>query len=150
MNNTFVMKIAKNLILFLILAVFASCKSSESTTIPFEVANGYFYKNNQPNPAIPIVITSDSQLQEKFGFATTMNSRPTQIDFTKQAIIAIVLPPTENATDLKINKIESSENTLLVKYHVAEKEKQSFTVQPISMAIVDKSKLKSNIVATAE
>ena len=142
----------KHLLPVFFILLLTACKSSDVVSaVSFADAKGYFFKNNQPNPVNPVVIQSQEQLEKQFGYATTMDSRPTSVDFSKQAVIAIVLPETDRATEVKIKSIVPDANArLFVKYHVSVGKQQGYTIQPMAMVVVDKSSLKSNVVAVAE
>ena len=108
--------------------------------VAFEVAKNYFYKNDlDVLPASP-KITSEEAFNKFFGMATTMgeNGKPTPIDFTKQFVLAIVLPVTDYDTEINPEKVEEKDNVLLYTYKVKTGEKQSYSIQPISIIILDK------------
>ncbi len=112
----------------------------ENGEVPYEVAKNYFFKNNLDIlPASP-KITSEDLFNKFFGMATTMGNdgKPTQIDFAKQFAVAIVLPVTEFATEINPVKVEVIGDSLLYTYHVKTGEKQSFSIQPISIIAIDK------------
>lgn len=66
-----------------------------SDKVAFEVAKNYFFKNDQEIPASPKITTAE-EFGKLFGMATTIgeDGKPTEIDFTKQFVLAIVLPVT--------------------------------------------------------
>ena len=107
--------------------------------VVFEVAKNYFFKNDQTIPASP-KITTEEDFVKLFGMATTMgeDGKPTAIDFTKQFVLAIVLPVTDMATEISPVKVEAKGDTLLYAYDVKIGEKQSFSTQPLSIIILDK------------
>ena len=107
--------------------------------VAFEVAKNYFFKNGQTVPASP-KITTEEEFNKLFGMATTMgkDGKPTEIDFAKQFVLAIVLPVTEMATEISPVKVEAKGDTLLYTYDVKVGEKQSFSTQPLSIIILNK------------
>ena len=72
--------------------------------------------------------------------ATTMgkDGKPTPIDFSKQFVLAIVLPVTDFATEINPVKVEEKGDSLLYSYEVKTGEKQSYSIQPVSIIILDK------------
>ena len=72
--------------------------------------------------------------------ATTMgeNGKATEIDFTKQLVLAIVLPVTDLATEIKPVKVEENGDSLLYTYKVTTGEKLAYSVRPISIVLLDK------------
>ena len=107
--------------------------------VPFEVAKNYFFKNDQTIPANP-KITSAEAFDQLFGMASFMgkDGQPTAIDFDKQFVLAIVLPVTDVATEIIPQEVEAKGNQLFYSYEVKTGEQQSFSIQPVSIIILDK------------
>ena len=106
----------KILFAFSVLLAIAACtnkpvtavdNNEESTEVVFEVAKNYFFKNDQVIPEYP-KITTEEEFTKLFGMATKMgeDGKPTAIDFTKQFVLAIVLPETDFATEINPVKVE--------------------------------------------
>ncbi len=134
------------------LLVIVACSNSATTVVenneestelafevPFEVAKNYFFKNNQVIPENPKIVTEE-EFKKLFGMATTMgeDGKPTAIDFTKQFVVAIVLPVTDFATEINPVKVEDKGESLRYTYEVRTGEKQTFSIQPVSIIILDK------------
>ena len=117
----------------------------------FEVAKNYFFKNNQEIPASP-KITSEEEFTKLFGMATTMgeDGKPTPIDFTKQFVLAIVLPITNLSTEITPDRLEEQGDTLFYFYNAKTGEAQSYSTQPISLIILDKKYADKQIVMVNE
>ena len=100
------------------------------------MAKNYFFKNDQVIPEYP-KITTEEEFNKLFGMATTMgeNGKPTAIDFTKQFVLAIVLPETDFATEINPVKVEEKGDSLLYTYEVKTGEKQSFSIQPTTTSL---------------
>ena len=107
--------------------------------VPFEVAKNYFFKNNQTIPASPKITTKEA-FDQLFGMAAFMgkDGQPTPIDFDKQFVLAIVLPVTDIATEIIPMKVEIKGDQLFYSYEVKTGEQQSFSIQPVSIIILDK------------
>ena len=138
----------KILLAFTMLLAIAACtnksvtavgNNEESSEVAFEVAKNYFFKNDQVIPEYP-KITTEEEFNKLFGMATTMGEegKPTAIDFTKQFVLAIVLPVTDFATEINPVKVEEKGDSLLYTYEVKSGEKQSFRIQPVSIVVLDK------------
>ena len=140
----------KILFAFVLLLACAACNSNKpagakvengsvAEEVAFEVAQNYFFKNGQEIPASP-KFTTEEEFNKLFGMATTMgeNGKPTPIDFNKQFVLAIVLPVTDMATEILPVKVEAVGDTLRYAYDVKVGEKQSFTIQPLSLIVLDK------------
>lgn len=63
--------------------------------IPYVVMNNYFLKNNVVGISYPL-ITKQEEFSGLFGMAAVMgkDGAPTSVDFSKESVIAIVLPET--------------------------------------------------------
>ncbi|MBR5436240.1 MAG: hypothetical protein IK120_05180 [Muribaculaceae bacterium] len=140
----------KKLILSLALFLpFAACTSEQTAapaeggedaaTVAFTVAKNYFFKNDKEIPANP-KITTEEQFSNLFGMATVMgeNGKPTAIDFSKEFVLAIVLPVTDVATEIIPLKIEEKDKVLDYCYEVKTGEKLSYEIRPCSIIILDK------------
>jgi Uncharacterized conserved protein len=114
-------------------------KSVVSSEVPFTVAEHYFFNKGQDIPVNP-KITSEELFKQLFGMATVMgeNGKPTKIDFSKQFVLAVVLPVTDINTEINPVKVEEKGDTLFYHYDVKTGEKQSFSIQPLSIIILDK------------
>ena len=134
-------KIFFALALLLILVGCTTNKPAETSVedVPFEVAKNYFFKNNQTIPANPKITTAKA-FDQLFGMAAFMGKegQPTAIDFDKQFVLVIVLPVTDVATEIIPKKVEAKDNQLFYSYEVKTGEQQSFSIQPVSIIILDK------------
>lgn len=111
-----------------------------ATSVPFLEAKNYFVKNNvQPENLVNPKITSQAEFDNIFGMATTMGEqgKPTPIDFSKQYVIALVGKPTDKATTLTATSLTKSGNTITLGYTETVGEKQSYTIQPFLILVVD-------------
>lgn len=139
----------KILLAFAAMIVLAACTNKQaaapaegdevSNEVAFEVAKNYFFKNDQEIPASPKV-TTEEEFNNLFGMATTMgeDGKPTPIDFTRQFVLAIVLPVTDYDTEINPMKVVEKGDSLLYTYEVKQGEQQSFSIQPVSIIILDK------------
>ena len=107
--------------------------------VPFEVAKNYFFKNGQTIPTSP-KITAAEAFDQLFGMAAFMgkDGQPTAIDFDKQFVLAIVLPVTDVATEIIPQKVEAKGDQLLYSYEVKTGKQQSYSIQPVSIIMIDK------------
>ena len=107
--------------------------------VAFTVAQNYFFKNGQEIPADPKITTAE-QFEQLFGMATVMGDKgkPTPIDFSQQFVIAIVLPVTDIATEIKPLKVWEKDGSLYYDFRIDRGEKLSYNIRPISIIILDK------------
>ena len=122
-----------------------------SDKVAFEVAKNYFFKNDQEIPASPKITTAE-EFGKLFGMATTIgeDGKPTEIDFMKQFVLAIVLPVTNLATEITPNRLEEKGDTLFYFFNAKVGEAQSYSTQPISLIILDKKYADKQIVMVNE
>jgi hypothetical protein len=66
------------------------------------------------------------------------DGKPTEIDFTKQFVLAIVLPVANLATEITPDRLDEKGDTLFYFYDAKVGEAQSYSTQPISLVILDK------------
>lgn len=149
----------KILIYATILTIFASCQLNQSkienkntlaaetpnknqmTDIAYTIAKNYFVKNtvkNLDNPKIEAL----EKFDESFGMATTIgkDGRPTEIDFTKEYVIAVILPETDLMTTLTpLGLQKDKEGRIKLTFKTIVGQKQSYTTRPNFLIIVNKT-----------
>ncbi len=134
----------KHLFLVLTLVFFTNCsttnKNTEEDIIPYSIAERYFVNNDIEDKLIELTITTQDEFDKYFGMAAVMgeNGRPTDIDFAKQYVIAIILPSSQNAASVSVTKLSEQDNSLKIEYHVTKGEEQSFTSRTPLLLILDK------------
>jgi hypothetical protein len=109
-------------------------------TIPYIIAQNYFVKNTVKAIENPKIET-EAAFNSYFGAATTMgkNGKPTAIDFTKDYVIAVVLPNTNVSTTIKPVSLKSGkDNSVVFEYRVTLGNKQAYTSRPFLLLFVDK------------
>ena len=124
----------------------------EKGEVPYEVAKNYFFKNDLDIlPASP-KITSAEVFNKLFGMATTMgeDGKPTPIDFSKHFVLAIVHPVTDYATEIKPVKVTEKGDSLFYTFEVNKGEKQTYSIKPISIIILDKKYENKEVVLLEE
>ncbi len=114
--------------------------SQDNKNIPFTMAKNYFVHNTVTKIDNPKMETAE-KFSEIFGMATTMGitGKPTEIDFSKQFVIAVILPETDLSTTIyPISLLKNTKNEIILHYKSVVGEKQSFTTRPNLILIVDK------------
>jgi hypothetical protein len=119
-----------------VLLIFASCATSG---VAYQEANHYFFRNDAPQRS-PLKITSEAELDSCFGMAAVMgkNGQPTPIDFNKKFAIGVVLPITDTYTTLRPLSLKKENGKLVFTYEEKVGQKQSYSMQPMTLIIVDK------------
>ena len=137
------------LALFLLLTA-AACTERKSEDVAFEVARNYFFQHGQDIPASP-KITSEEDFGRLFGMAAVMgkDGQPTAIDFSRQFVLALVLPVTDRDTEVTPLKVERRGNTLYYIYKVRTGARQSFSIQPMSIIILGREHADCEVVLNA-
>lgn len=108
--------------------------------IKFTLLKNYYVKNTFTKLDNPKIETAE-KFNQVFGMATTMgkNGKPTTIDFSKQYIIAIIIPATEFSTSIDtISLQKNNQNQIKLNYKLTIRQKQSFSIRPFLAIAVDK------------
>lgn len=124
-------------VLMLFVAV-AAADASDNKAVRYTVLHNYFHNNDAPIPSSPL-ITTQKEFDTQFGMATVMgkDGQPTKVNFNKQAVLAIVLPVTDNATDIdSVSVTETGEKELTLAYTIHVGVRRSFSIQPIELLAI--------------
>ena len=108
--------------------------------INFTVLKNYFVKNTVDKVDNTKIETAE-KFYKVFGRATTMgkNGKPTAIDFSKQYIIAIIIPATKCSTSIDTISLQrNNQNQIKLNYKLTIGQKQSFSIRPFIAIAVDK------------
>lgn len=114
---------------------------SKTTDISFVLAKNYFVKDTIDKLDNPKIDTAE-KFNEIFGMATTMgrDGKPTEIDFNKQYVIAVVLPETDLMTTIDPVSLQKDGNgKITLTYKKVVGQKQTYTIKPSFEIIVDKT-----------
>lgn len=109
--------------------------------VPFVLGENYFVKNTvseDKNGAHKI--ETQEAFDEFFSPAATMgdSGMPSNIDFDKQFVIAIISASSDLKPSIDSISLNKEGAELLLKYKESFGEKQSFTMRPMAILIVDK------------
>lgn len=138
-------------LLFTVLTAFATLTflacdpKPESKEVPYTELERYFFRNDATIPTNPKIDTRE-QFDSLFGMAAVMgaNGRPTEVDFTKQFVIAVVLPVTNQATELDGERLLWFKDllggtNLDFQYSIdRDEDTLSYSMQPILLIAVDR------------
>ncbi len=138
------MKKTKSLLFIAVIAIaalLASCASSrtQADRVPYKIADRYFFRNDATIPADPR-ITTRQQFDSLFGAAAVMgkNGQPTEIDFSRQFVIAVVKPQTNVDTALEPIALKTNGSVMTLDYKTVTGEKMSYSIQPCMLLVVDR------------
>jgi hypothetical protein len=119
----------------------ASCATGNHA-VSFSEARNYFFRNDARQPTELLIIHSQAELEQYFGEAAFMGKggEPTKIDFSKQFVVAKVLPVTNHLTNISLQRIEhSGDKHLTLVWHIAVNDTpQSYSMQPMKLVVLDK------------
>ena len=125
--------------LMIIMATLLMVACQSASNVEYSEAQNYFFRNDAKIPS-SLKITSKQQFDSYFGMAAVMgkNGQPTEIDFNRQFVIAKVLPVTDVETELKLRTLTEEDNRLVADFQVIRGQKQSWSMQPFLILIVDR------------
>lgn len=132
------------------LALMSSCASTSK--VSFTEADHYHFRNDVKTPSSVLRITSKEQLESYFGYAAVMgkNGLPTHVDFSRQFVLAKVLPITNVYTEIKPVSLEPKDGKLIFTYEVKHGKKQSSSIQPMTLVIVDRKYVNYEVAENAK
>lgn len=115
----------------------ASC--SVRKDVPFTQLDHYFFKNGQEIPADPKIDTEE-EFSALFGMAAVMGKDgiPTPVDFSKEFVIAVVKPVTDQLTELSPISLQMFDGDLVFTYSETTGEKMSWSMQPLLLVKADR------------
>ena len=138
----------------LILAAIVSACATTNTNpqdeknIPFTLARHYFFDAAAAIPQNPVV-TSQEAFDSLYHAAAVMgkDGAPTAIDFSKQFVIGVVLPLTNDHTELTDLQLTRRNDLLTLYYRTAiGRRNLSWTMRPMALMIVDRRYLSPTCV----
>src|SRR5574344_792663 len=121
--------------------------SSNKSDIHYTMADNYFLNNNVKKMPAP-KITSKKVFDKLFGEAPVMgkNGMPTNIDFSKEYILAVCKPETEYSTSLEpVSLKRAGKNKIIFTYKLIKGDKQTYTIVPCLLIKV-KKKQKGDVI----
>jgi hypothetical protein len=147
----------KTFILLCAIATFTACNNSndahKSTELIITPARNYFVLNTYANKALHgVIMHSKQEFDAIIGAAAFMGEqgKPTQVDFTKQASIAVIDNITDSNTVLKITKVVAINDTLNVYYTKTNNTKASYSIRPVDMVVIPSTTMQNIKLVKAE
>lgn len=114
---------------------------TEMTDISFILAKRYFVNNTVKKLDNPKIETAE-KFDEIFGSATLMGEDgiPTQIDFKKQYVIAVILPVTNLTTTINpVSLQKDKKGKIILTYKTVVGQNQGYLTRPFFQIIVEKT-----------
>ena len=134
------------ILLGVIFVTLAACDPKpKETEVPYTELKHYFLRNDAEIPTNPKIDTQE-QFDSLFGMARVMGAegQPTHVDFERQFVIAVVLPITNQQTELNNAHLYTTydllgHSILRLKYNVhRDEDTLSYSMQPILLIAVDR------------
>lgn len=107
--------------------------------VPFTVLENYYVRSNMNyDKAQHLVIDNQRDFDACFGAAAVMGGLPTDINWKKQFVIAVLLPVTNRATIVAPLGVKQSPGNVIFKYQVNRGSKTSYTMVPFAAVALNR------------
>lgn len=120
--------------------IFTSCSTTKNNQdIPYKEAQGYFVRNDVTD-SIPIYFAERTVFDFFFGCASVMGKGglPTEIDFGKQSVIAVIGKETNRPTEYNPISLYQRNDTICLSYKSKVENPTTYTMIPVLLVIIDK------------
>lgn len=121
--------------------MYAAQKIDEvATPIPYTTLENYFVRNDVDcSKQQRLIIDNKADFEKYFGMAAHMGGMPTEVNWNKQFVVALVLPETKRATSINPVAVKATDNNILVfSYQVKKGDRISHTMVPFTAVAIDK------------
>lgn len=132
--------------LFLSLAAVTLLLSSCAVNLSGVTANynrmyNYYVNNYFNNGTHKLVIHNQQDFDAVFGVGAVMghNGQPTKINFSRQFVIAVILPETNRQTTIETAMLKRVGDRLYFSYIIEEGHATSYTMRPFTAVVVDRN-----------
>ena len=108
--------------------------------IPYTTLENYFVRNDVDcSKEQRLTFYNKQDFEGYFGMAAYMGGRPTEINWNKQYVVALVLPETNRETSIEPVNVKVGDNQYLVfSYHIKKGDKMSHKIVPFTAVAIDK------------
>lgn len=108
--------------------------------IPFVTLENYYVRNDVDcSKTQHLIIDNETDFNKFFGAAALMGGMPTDINWKKQYVIAVLLPETNRATMVTPMEVKASEGNVIFKFQVNRGHKTSYTLVPFAAVALNRS-----------
>jgi len=141
----------KTLILFLsmttLILLCCQCAPSQlrqarkgATEAPYQVLENYYVHNNVDCSKLQrLIIDNEQDFNGYFGPAAIMGGLPTDINWQKQYVIAVLLPQTNRPTMVTPLEVKQSPGNIIFEYRVNRGNKTSYKLVPFAAIALNRS-----------
>lgn len=111
-----------------------------ASPIPYTTLENYFVRNDVDCSKVQRLIFYNKQDFEKyFGMAATMGGLPTEVNWTKQYVVAVILPETSREISVNPVAVKVTDNQCMVfSYNVKKGDKISYRMVPFTAVAINK------------
>lgn len=121
--------------------MYAAQKIDEvATPIQFTTLENYFVRNDVDcSKQQRLIINNKVDFEKYFGMAAHMGGMPTEVNWDKQFVVALVMPETKRATSIYPVAVKVTDNNVLVfSYQVKKGDNMSHSMVPFTAVAIDK------------
>lgn len=125
-----------------IVALMSSCSVNlQGVTANYNRMNNYYVNNNFPDGTHKLVIHNQQDFENVFGEAAVMghNGQPTRIDFSRQFVVAMIMPVTNRQTTIETALLRRLGDRLYFSYIIDEGHATSYTIRPFTAVVVSRN-----------
>lgn len=109
-------------------------------SVPFTVLQNYYVRNDVPvDKTQHLVLDNQQDFEAFFGAAALMGGMPTDINWKKQYVIAIVLPETSRITNFIPKDVKQSPGNVIYYYQLNRGHNTSYRQVPFSAIALNRS-----------
>ena len=129
------------LTLVAIMALMSSCAVNfGGVSANYNRMNNYYVNNYFPSGTHKLVIHNQQDFENVFGNASVMgrNGQPTRIDFSRQFVVAVIMPETNRQTTIETALVRRLGDRLYFSYIIEEGHATSYTMRPYTAIVVDR------------
>ena len=111
-----------------------------ATPVPYTTLENYFVRNDVDcSKQQRLIINNKADFEKYFGMAAHMGGMPTEVNWNKQFVVALVMPETKRATSVYPVAVKVTDNNILVfSYQVKKGDSISHTMVPFVAVAIDK------------
>ena len=121
-----------------LIGLLTGCNTPPQGPVEYRTAEGYFVRNDVPDRALNLKIDAKEEFGKYFGMGATMTQLPSEIDFSKAYAAAVILPATDRSMEIHTDSVISSGGNLYLYYSVHTGARQSYTLRPFELIILDR------------
>ena len=111
-----------------------------ATPIKYTTLENYFVRNDVDcSKQQRLIINNKAEFEKYFGMAAHMGGLPTEVNWNKQFVVALVLPETNRATSVEPVSVKvANDNIVVFSYRVKKGDKISYKMVPFTAVAIDK------------